>query len=293
MRHSIIPAMTQKVLSRSFRFLFTSALASFVFASFVFATGPAKAEGDASPPVPPVPENLTVLPEDAEVTDSGLASKVLVAGDGEGHPGLGALVTVHYAGWTADGELFDSSYERGKPSRLPLNRLIDGWIEGLKLMVPGETRRMWIPEKLAYKGMEDRPAGMLVFDIELIDFLEPPPVPGNVASPPEDAETAKNGLAWKVLKPGHGTEHPKRSSLVAVHYSGWTTDGTMFDSSVMRGEPTSFRLNQVIRGWTQGLMLMVEGEKRRLWIPAKLAYKSDPSKPQGMLVFDVELIEIK
>ena len=67
----------------------------------------------------------------------------------------------------------------------------------------------------------------------------------------------------------------------------------MIDSSIPRGTPSEFRLDQVIKGWTEGLQLMVAGEKRRFWIPAKLAYASDPRKPQGMLVFDIELLAIK
>ena len=77
-----------------------------------------------------------------------------------------------------------------------------------------------------------------------------------------------------------------------VHYSGWTTDGKLFDSSVQRGAPTSFALNQVIKGWTEGVQLMVEGEKTRFWIPEELAYKGRPGAPAGMLVFDVELLHI-
>jgi peptidylprolyl isomerase len=66
----------------------------------------------------------------------------------------------------------------------------------------------------------------------------------------------------------------------------------MFDSSVTRGHPATFGLNQVIAGWTEGVQLMVEGEKRRFWIPENLAYKGRPGAPKGMLVFDVELIKI-
>jgi FKBP-type peptidyl-prolyl cis-trans isomerase len=79
---------------------------------------------------------------------------------------------------------------------------------------------------------------------------------------------------------------------VTVHYTGWTTDGQMFDSSIVRGEPASFRLDEVIAGWTEGVQMMVEGETRRLWIPEPLAYGGRPGAPQGMLVFDVELIRI-
>ena len=116
------------------------------------------------------------------------------------------------------------------------------------------------------------------------------PAPADVAAPPADATTTSSGLASKVLKPGTGTNHPTARSRVRVHYTGWTTDGKMFDSSVARNEPISFGLNQVIPGWTEGVQLMVEGETRRLWIPEKLAYAGAPGAPKGMLVFDVELI---
>jgi peptidylprolyl isomerase len=118
------------------------------------------------------------------------------------------------------------------------------------------------------------------------------PAPADVAAPPADAQTTPSGLASKVLKPGAGTVHPTLTDSVKVHYTGWTTDGKMFDSSVVRGTPITFALNHVIAGWGEGVQLMVEGEKRRLWIPAKLAYEGHPDRPQGMLVFDVELIQI-
>ncbi len=101
------------------------------------------------------------------------------------------------------------------------------------------------------------------------------------------------GLASKVLQPGTGTDHPAATSRVTVHYTGWTTDGKMFDSSVTRGQPATFALNQVIPGWTEGVQLMVVGEKRRFWIPGGLAYEGQQGAPQGMLVFDVELMEIE
>lgn len=119
------------------------------------------------------------------------------------------------------------------------------------------------------------------------------PAPPDVAAPPPDAVKTSSGLASKVITPGTGTAHPRATSRVNVHYSGWTTDGKMFDSSVARGEPISFGLNQVISGWTEGVQLMVEGETRRLWIPQNLAYGGSPGAPAGMLVFDVELIKIE
>ena len=118
------------------------------------------------------------------------------------------------------------------------------------------------------------------------------PAPPDVAAAPADAVRTSSNLASKVITPGTGTRHPRPNSMVTVHYTGWTTDGKMFDSSVARGQPTQFSLDRVIQGWTEGLQMMVEGEKRRFWIPGRLAYDGAPGKPQGMLVFDVELLKI-
>jgi FKBP-type peptidyl-prolyl cis-trans isomerase len=119
------------------------------------------------------------------------------------------------------------------------------------------------------------------------------PAPPDVKAPPADAAKTSSGLASKVLTKGTGKGHPRPTDEVTVHYTGWTTDGKMFDSSVARGEPSSFPLDRVIAGWTEGVQLMVVGEKRRFWIPEALAYKGQPGRPLGMLVFDVELIKIK
>lgn len=369
------------------------------------------------------PENVAAAPADADVTNSGLASIVLTAGGGGDRPAAADTVTVHYTGWTADGNMFDSSVERGSPAEFPLGQVIPGWTEGVQLMEVGEKRRFWIPAALGYGENPGggRPGGQLTFDVELIaikaapkapeglaeipadgektasglvskvvesgsgdqatadslveihfslwskdgqllessstgqqaaklpvaklpfeglregltlmqvgerrhfwlpqalTFGDSPPLgaptghivadielielhgesvtpetPEDVAAVPDNAEVAKNGLAWIVLKKGDGKKHPKVTSSVTVHYSGWQTNGEMFDSSVSRGEPATFSLHQVIRGWTEGVQLMVAGEKRRFWIPAELAYGNDGQggRPTGMLVFDIELISI-
>jgi peptidylprolyl isomerase len=147
---------------------------------------------------------------------------------------------------------------------------------------------------MAYKGIQGAPQGTLVFDIELVDLIKtppPPPAPDDVAAPPADAQKTPSGIAYKILQPGTGKERPVETSKVTVHYTGWTTDGKMFDSSITRNQPANFSLNQVIKGWTEGLQLMTKGEKRRFWIPEELAYKGQPGRPQGTLVFDVELID--
>lgn len=119
-----------------------------------------------------------------------------------------------------------------------------------------------------------------------------PNAPADVAAPPAQAEVTDSGLAYRILTEGSGSETPSTTSVVRVHYTGWTTDGVKFDSSVDRGQPAEFPLDRVIPGWTEGVSMMKVGEKRRLWIPVELAYNNRPGKPQGMLVFDVELLEI-
>jgi FKBP-type peptidyl-prolyl cis-trans isomerase len=242
----------------------------------------------APPTTVPAPPDVAAPPADAIKTATGLATKVIAPGKGTDHPAKDDVVTIHYTGWKTDGTMFDSSVTKGKPSSFPVGRVIAGFSEGLQLMVPGEKRRLWIPEALAYKGARE-PKGMLVFDIQLLDI--PTRAPADVKAAPADAKKTPSGLAYKVLTQGVGGRHPRPSSEVTVHYTGWTTDGKMFDSSVVRGQPSTFSLDGVIAGWTEGLQLMFEGEKTRFWIPEKLAYEGKKA-PYGLLVFDVELIKI-
>ena len=166
-------------------------------------------------------------------------------------------------------------------------------------MTAGEIRRLWIPAALAY-GERPPPgatAGQLCFDVQLYSFVsapKPPAVPSDVAGIPANAEVTSSGLASRVLKAGSGGAKPKASDRVTVNYSGWTTDGKMFDSSIPTGDSVTFPLNRVIAGWTEGLQLMSVGESRRFWIPAPLAYGDNPrpGAPKGMLVFDVDLLKI-
>jgi hypothetical protein len=124
---------------------------------------------------------------------------------------------------------------------------------------------------------------------------QPPiPAPDDVKAPPASAKKTASGLAYRVLTPGKGKESPKATDRVTVHYTGWTTDGKMFDSSVQRGQPATFPLNGVIKGWTEGVQLMKVGDKFRFWIPGAMAYgdTAQGGRPSGMLVFDVELLSI-
>ena len=249
----------------------------------------------------PAPSDVAAPPKDAQETASGLKSKVLKAGAGEAHPQPQDRVQVHYTGWTTDGKMFDSSVQRGTPATFGVTQVIKGWTEALQLMVAGESRRLWIPSKLAYGDRAMRPGaptGDLVFDVELLEIIsapKPPEVPKDVAAAPARAKRTKSGLAYVVLTPGKGQVHPSETSGVTVHYTGWTTDGKMFDSSVVRDSPSTFGLNRVIPGWTEGVQLMTEGAKYRFWIPGKLAYGDEPKRPgapSGTLVFDIELLDI-
>lgn len=111
-------------------------------------------------------------------------------------------------------------------------------------------------------------------------------------------KSTESGMLYEVLTQGDGAKPSSANSTVVVHYTGTLIDGTKFDSSVDRGEPATFALNQVIKGWTEGLQLMNAGSKYRFYIPADLAYGSDarpgsPIGPNSTLIFDVELIEVK
>ncbi len=117
--------------------------------------------------------------------------------------------------------------------------------------------------------------------------------PTDVAAAPATATTTPSGLSFVILREGMGMESPSPTATVTAHYTGWQTDGKMFDSSVKRGQPFTAPLHNLIKGWQEGMGMMTKGEKRRFWIPAELAYGENPrpGAPSGMLVFDVELID--
>ncbi|HEY5937896.1 MAG TPA: FKBP-type peptidyl-prolyl cis-trans isomerase [Kofleriaceae bacterium] len=265
---------------------------------------------------PPAPADVKAPPPGTKKTPKGVSYRLLKPGKGGEKPAPTSAVRVHYTGWTTAGRMFDSTIIRGQPGELSLGGTIAGWTEGIPLMAVGDKMRFWIPEELAYKGAPGKPQGMLVFDVELVEIKAPPPkdphghgepgdphgehakqddipAPPDVAAPPADAKKSPKGVSYKILTKGKGGANPKPSDRVSVHYTGWTTDGKMFDSSVKRNKPSEFALTGVIAGWTDAIPMLQVGDKGRFWIPEELAYKGNPGKPQGMLVFDVELLEIK
>lgn len=112
----------------------------------------------------------------------------------------------------------------------------------------------------------------------------------------DGVQVTESGLQYSVIKEGTG-KSPKATDTVVCHYEGFLTNGTVFDSSIQRGEPAAFPLNAVIAGWTEGLQLMKEGGKTRFFIPYNLAYgeagAAGAIPPYAALIFDVELIEVK
>lgn len=245
---------------------------------------------------PATPENLSAPPDDARTTGSGIAYQVLAPGVGNASPRAWDLVTMHYSAWGPDGKLLESTHTKERPDQVNLLRAAPGWVEVLETMVIGQKVRAWIPASQVASRPFELPADALaVYEIELVELekrTDPPPVPGNVAAPPGNARKSKSGIAHQVLKPGAGKQRPQPSDTVRVHYTFWTTDGTMHDSTRVEGTPVSLLLERTAPGFAEALQAMVEGESRRLWIPAELAETGRPGEPEGMRVYDVELVEI-
>jgi FKBP-type peptidyl-prolyl cis-trans isomerase len=254
-------------------------IAALLFAAAVTMTKPAP------------PPDLKTPPPDAQTSADGLVSKQLEAGTAGEHPGDVDFVHVRYAVWKAsDGSVID--YTRSEtPTFVEMYKLLPGMREMFALMAPGEKRRAWIPASLGAGKIKE--GDMFVVDAQLVDVVHPPATPADLAAPPADATKTGSGLAYKILVPGTGTVHPRKRDKVLVNYSGWTTDGKMIDSSIVKGEPAELSLEQVIPGWVEGIQLMTEGEKVRFWIPQKLAYRGEKGMPAGMLIFDVELLKIR
>ncbi len=210
-------------------------------------------------------------------------------------------VKVHYTGYFEDESIFDSSYERDHPIEFILGRgmVIPGWEEGLQNLRVGDKARMWIPYQMAYGEQGRRPIPPetdLFFDIEVLEARAvEKPKPFEVEG--KDTLTTHTGLQMIFVEEGEG-DHPEPGHELLVHYSGYLTDGTLFDSSVQRGEPFRFILGQrqVIRGWDEGFALMRKGTRARLIVPPNLAYgerQMGPISPGSTLVFDVVLIDFK
>lgn len=229
---------------------------------------------------------------------------------------------VHYKGTLLNGSVFDSSYDRGQPIDFTPNMVIKGWQEGLLLFAQGSKGSLIIPSGLAYgsRAMGEKlgPNSVLRFDM---DVLEVKPASAQSNMPDNNNATQdftqaddntilnylkKEGLSGKAKKTESGVyyivetegsgKQPDANAMVTVHYKGSLLNGTVFDSSYDRGEPITFPLKGVIKGWQDGIPMLKEGGKGILVIPSGLAYGSRAMgaiPANSVLRFDVELLEVK
>jgi FKBP-type peptidyl-prolyl cis-trans isomerase len=244
---------------------------------------------------PERPTNLEAPPENAARFDSGLAWVVLEAGVSDQEPpGEESTVLVDYSSWTTDGKLLDSTLHLGKPRPLTMNQMMEGFRETFSTMVPGERRMIWVPPELTEFDGQQLVDEIVVFDVKLLSYMSPPQKPANVSAIPDDAERSVTGLAWRVLKSGTGDVHPREGDTVEVMYAIWTRDGSLFDSSYAHASPGRFVLDETQPfGFNEALFGMIAGEERVFWIPEDLAYGGQKGRPQGMLVFKMELLSIE
>lgn len=241
------------------------------------------------------PQPLQAPPAEAIETASGMSYIVVKPGPDANRTVTGEFVEYRADVWTSDGVTRASSRESGSQvgAVMRLAREQPALARALMTTPVGETRRWWIqPERLrpGYPGM---PELLHVIDLTVIGEKNPVQAPSDVAGPPADAIRTQSGLAYKVLKRGPGGPSPTLASQIDIHYSGWTTDGRLFDSSVTRDERAVFPLANLIAGWQEGLTLMSRGDTFRFWIPGHLGYDNLPSPdaPKGMLVFDITLYD--
>jgi peptidylprolyl isomerase len=231
---------------------------------------------------------------------SGVKYRDLKEGQGEACP-EGAQVKVNYTGWLTDGTEFDSSKKKGSPAEFPLDGVIAGWTEGIPNMKVGGIRKLVIAPEKAYKNQKRgliTPGSTLIFEIELLGFtpkkdltkLSDGTLP-NAEDP--GLKDIGDGLKIRDLKEGDGPPVPE-GARVTVHYTGWLTNGHVFDSSYRENKPVTFSLGGVVDGWKKGIPGMKPGGIRKLVIPAALGYKDKPTgdiPPNSTLIFEVELIK--
>jgi FKBP-type peptidyl-prolyl cis-trans isomerase len=253
---------------------------------------------DALQVAPPVPPDVAKPPAKAKTSRAGVTSLVIDSGGGSARPSVEDEVVVIFTAWTADGAMLDTTtWDYGASGRTWTVRYFNqGLVDAITDMVAGEKRRLWVPLKLTEYNDGSGDDERITYDVELVEVHQkqpPPKTPSDVKKPPKSAKKTKAGVAYRFLARGaKGKPRPGPRDRVKVHYSGWTTDGKLIDSSVTRGEPSVFPLDAVMVGWTDVIQVMSPGDKLRAWIPGELAYDGRPAGPQGMLVYDIELLEI-
>jgi len=239
-------------------------------------------------------------------TTSGLEYTIKTKGCGAA-PIKGDSVWVHYTGKLTNDTVFDSSLKSNIPFgfKLGVTPVIKGWSEGIALMHVGDKVTFRIPPAIGYGSRASGPIpanSILIFDVELLRLKE-----GLRKWNAQGKDTVKTASGLKIVyfsdtklpefAASNTANMPVAGDKVKVHYSGYLLDGTLFDSSVERGQPIEFPLGEsrVIKGWDEGLALLHKGEKAELIIPYNLAYGEQGRPPRipakATLVFDVELVD--
>lgn len=247
-------------------------------------------------------------------TGSGLEYIILESGDESGiSPTGNEMVTVHYEGRFAEsGDVFDSSFMRRDTVYFPLDVVIEGWGEVLRLMKPGDRWLAYIPSEIGY-GEVGTPNGPippdadLMFEIALLDVTPRNPSANDMLRPeaylPWDSESDEvvktgSGVEYQIIESGDQEgPSPVSNETVVVHYEGRFADTwEVFDSSFDTGTPSRFPANELIAGWVEVLKLMKPGDYWVVYIPSELAYgeegKGDTMPPNADLVFEIQMIDV-
>ena len=258
------------------------------------------------------------------VSTSGLQYTVNRQGDASAaSPTPGQIVQVHYEGRLLDGTVFDSSYERGRPSEFPSDRLVPGWVEALAKMKTGDQWTLYVPPELGYGEAGREPIipgnAVMVFKMELLGIdnsveiaeaeMEKAIKAGEALEASEEwlASNAKregvkvtaSGLQYSIIESGPAdgpTVDTENGQYVQVHYEGRLKDGSVFDSSYQRGEPAAFPSNQLVPGWVEALGVMRPGDHWVLYVSPELGYGKEgraPAIPEdAVMIFRMELLQV-
>lgn len=268
-----------------------------------------------------------VSPDLLVLQDSGISYFDRRTGEGR-VPSIQDLVTVRYTGWLDDGCIFDSTFTRGEDADLLLVSVIPGWREAMLTMAAGTIRRVEIPSDLAYQDLGSPPVipphATLTFDIELVSFLTPAEavmtatavVAAFTATPEGRAAVLECNQGYPDAAPQFGDvtgdqlviqesgirvfdvaegngNSPGPGNTVNVHYTGWLTNGCIFDTSYTNGVSSIFPVNEVIPGFRDAILGMSVGGQRRVEIPSELGYgdagAGDAIPPGATIIFDIVL----
>lgn len=248
--------------------------------------------------VAPGPRFTKADPAKQQKSESGLVWEVLKDSQGAAIRDSDVVV-VRYAFWNTSGKLLQAS-EDGQELKGPVKDMPLPFLKQAPLVMKvGQTARFEAPAAMVFGAADkgpDLPANSVtVWQLEIVRVIVPLPVPAFPGADTTAMTKTASGLAYRMTNAGDASKgKPVMGTKVNVHYAGWLTDGTLFDASFTRGEPTSFMLGQVIAGWNEVLQLMHPGAVVEVVIPANLAYgqRGAGAKigPNATLVFRIELV---